>query len=422
MKPTLKIAMISYHTCPLAILGGKDTGGMNVYVRELTKELGRRGVHVDVFTRAQDEHAPHISHDLGYGNRVVHIDAGPPVALPKCKLRAYIPEFVEGILEFSRKKDIHYNLIHSHYWLSGIAAKALKDRWHIPVLHMFHTLGLMKQRVARSTEEAEGEYRIRGEHEVLEMADCVIASTKAEYAQLTWLYQTNREKIIIVPPGVDLSRFYPIPVDEAKQYIGIPVDHCMFLFVGRIEPLKGIDTLIHAIALMRDEGILMKQNLCLSIIGGDPDGKSEHENGAEMMRLKGLCEKYGLNNFVTFLGKRNQETLPYYYSAADVVIVPSHYESFGMVALEAMACGTPVVASQVGGLAFLVRDGVTGYHIPVGDYHYLKEKLINLMDSPELGRQMSRHAVHTARKYSWEIIAGKIIGVYRSHCRKDTGG
>jgi D-inositol-3-phosphate glycosyltransferase len=167
----MRIAMISYHTCPLAALGGKDTGGMNVYVRELTRKLGRLGIQVDVYTRSQDEHAPHISHDLGYGNRVIHIAAGPEVPLPKPELAAHISIFVDEVLTFAKQKKFKYDLIHSHYWMSGLAAKDLQKAWNVPVVHMFHTLGLMKQRIARSTQEADGDYRIQGERDVIAMAN-----------------------------------------------------------------------------------------------------------------------------------------------------------------------------------------------------------------------------------------------------------
>ncbi len=235
----LNIAMISYHTCPLAILGGKDTGGMNVYVRELTRYLGQKGVHVDVFTRSQDEHVPQILHDLGYGNRVVHIPAGPEHPMPKKELADYLPQFVEGIQHFAEEKGIHYDIIHSHYWMSGIAAQQLKESWNVPVIHMFHTLGLMKNRVAKSEAEMEGEYRTIGEYQVLDMADRIIAATLAEQSQLQFLYHADKEKIVIIPPGVDTSHFYPIPPDEAKCAIGVPKEDQMLLFVGRIEPLKG---------------------------------------------------------------------------------------------------------------------------------------------------------------------------------------
>src|SRR5258706_15209856 len=173
----LRIAMLSYHTCPLAILGGKDTGGMNVYVRDLTQELGRLGIHVDVFTRSQDEHVPHVLHDLGYGNRVVHIPAGPEKPSPKEQLPDYIPEFVQGIKKFAAEKGLCYDIIHSHYWMSGLAAEMLAEDWQIPIVHMFHTLGEMKNRVAQSDEERESDYRLESERRVLATADRIIAAT-----------------------------------------------------------------------------------------------------------------------------------------------------------------------------------------------------------------------------------------------------
>lgn len=404
----MNIAMLSYHTCPIATLGGKDTGGMNVYVRELTRHLGQKGVHVDVFTRSQDEHVPHVLHDLGYGNRVVHIPAGPEVPLPKQELVQYLPKFVQGIQDFSEQKGLRYDLIHSHYWMSGVAGGILKKMWKTPIVHMFHTLGLMKQRVARLPGEAEGEYRLEGEREVLRIADRIVAATPAELAQIQWLYQVKIDHVVIVPPGVDTSRFYPIPSDEAKEYIGVPPCERMLLFVGRIEPLKGIDTLIQAIAIMRKMGVFV----CLSVIGGEPNPSVETEN-TEMVRLKEMCEQAGLSDLVTFLGKRGQDTLPYYYSAVEAVVVPSHYESFGMVALEAMACGAPVVASQVGGLAYLVKDGETGFTVPVDDPQALAERLALLINDQSLRQRLGRQAAQAAREYAWENIADRIINVYQ---------
>jgi D-inositol-3-phosphate glycosyltransferase len=407
----VNVAMISYHTCPLAILGGKDTGGMNVYVRELTRYLGRKGVHVDVFTRSQDEHVPQVLHDLGYGNRVVHIPAGPEVPLPKKELASYLPQFAEGILKFARDKGIHYDLIHSHYWMSGIAAQELKNSWNSPIIHMFHTLGLMKNRVAQSEAEMEGEYRINGENQVLRFADRIIAATLAEQSQLQFLYRADKDKIIIVPPGVDISHFYPIPPDEAKSVIGIPKDDRMVLFVGRIEPLKGVDTLIRAIAHMHKAGVQVQFPHYLAIIGGDPNADPLEMN-SEMSRLQRLCAELGMEDLVIFLGKRSQSSLPYYYSAAEVLVMPSYYESFGMVALEAMACGTPVVASQVGGLAFLIQDGVTGYVIPGGDSLAMSERLTQIISQPDLRRQLGTQAAAYARNYSWENIADRLLEVY----------
>jgi D-inositol-3-phosphate glycosyltransferase len=415
----LNIAMISYHTCPLAILGGKDTGGMNVYVRELTRSLGRHGVHVDVFTRSQDEHVPQVLHDLGYGNRVVHIAAGPEHPLKKKELAEHLPQFVQGIKNFAREKGIHYDLIHSNYWMSGIAAESLKECWGSPIVHMFHTLGLMKNRVAQSKAEMEGSYRIDGEYRVLDIADRIVAATPAELSQLQFLYHADEEKITIIPPGVDNSHFYPIPADEAKCAIGVPDTDRMLLFVGRIEPLKGVDTLIRAIAQMQRNGVTDLYPHYLAIIGGDPN-VSKKDINSEMTRLQQLSRELGLEDLVVFLGKRSQSSLPYYYSAAEVLIMPSHYESFGMVALEAMACGTPVVASQVGGLAFLIQDGVTGYVVPGGDHIALSERLTQLIIHPELRAQLGAQASAYARDYSWENIATRVIELYRELLEKQT--
>lgn len=403
----MRIAMISYHTCPLATLGGKDTGGMNVYVRDLTRQLGKIGIHVDVFTRSQDEHVPHVLHDLGYGNRVVHIPAGLEVPLPKEDLASHLPEFVEGIRAFAESKGLQYDLIHSHYWMSGLAARDLKAEWDVPIVHMFHTLGIMKQRVARMPDEAEGEYRLKGEHEVLRLADRIVAATPAELVQLQWLYKADVRKVVIIPPGVDLTHFYPIPTDEAKEFIGVQPCEQVVLFVGRIEPLKGIDTLIEAIAILRQR----KVTVCLSVIGGDAE-VSLDELSDEMARLQVLREKFDLQDMVTFLGRRGQDTLPYYYSASEAVVVPSHYESFGMVALESMACGTPVVASQVGGLAYLVQDGVTGFTVPVDEPQALADCLIKLLQDVSLRRRMGEQAAAFALNYDWEKIAARIVKLY----------
>ena len=407
----LRIAMISYHTCPLATLGGKDTGGMNVYVRDLTRQLGQMGIHVDVFTRSQDDHVPHVLHELGYGNRVVHVPAGPEIPVAKQELPDYIPEFVEGIKQFAAEKDIKYDIIHSHYWMSGIAAASLSEAWGgTPILHMFHTLGEMKNRVARSEAEREGEYRINGEKEVLRRANRVIVATLAELTQLRFLYKANDRKLVVIPPGVDVCHFYPIPADEAKLYIGLKPEDRMVLFVGRIEPLKGVDTLIQAMSCLQ---LTEERPVHLAIIGGDPAASPE-EMSAEMARLQKLCDDLAVGQTVVFLGKRDQDKLPYYYSAAELVVMPSHYESFGMVALEAMACGTPVIASEVGGLAYLVRDGETGFTIPDQEPDTLCEKISWLLNDQELHETMSQRAIEYAQDYAWEKIAKQIVDVYKS--------
>ncbi len=413
----MNIAMLSYHTCPLAVLGGKNTGGMNVYVRELTRYLGREGVHVDVFTRSENEHIPSVSHDLGYFNRVVHIPAGPQVFLPKDKLANFTDIFAQEILDFAEKKQIQYDLIHSHYWLSGIAGGVLKKHWNIPMLQMFHTLGKIKQRIGRTAEEREGDYRTEGESYVMDAADLIVAATAGEQNQLRELYDVSPGKITIIPPGVDVHHFYPIPSDEAKEAIGISPKEKVALFVGRIEPLKGVDTLLRAMSILKRD---CKSFICpdyLIIIGGDT-GREEDNLSDEMAQLQTLSCDLELNDMVIFLGKRGQDTLPYYYSAAEVVVMPSHYESFGMVALEAMACGTPVIASRVGGLAYLVKDGETGYFVPAQDPEALAGKLRSLFVDHELRKMLGDQAASYAKEFSWEIITKQVIDVYKGMIAK----
>jgi D-inositol-3-phosphate glycosyltransferase len=407
----MNVAMLSYHTCPLAILGGKDTGGMNVYVRDLTRELGRIGVHVDVFTRSQDEHVPHIVHELGFGNRVVHVPAGPEVPAPKSKLVEYVPQFTAGVRAFADAKHIRYDLIHSHYWLSGLVAESLAESWPgVPIVQMFHTLGEMKNRVARSDEEREGPERIAAEKQLLARADRIIVSTLAEQTQLRFLYKADDRKLEIIPPGVDLQHFYPIPADEAKLFVGRKPDDRMVLFVGRIERLKGVETLIRAMSRLKLEGA--HRPVHLAVIGGEPEA-SPDEITAEMRRLQQLCDELGMDQSVVFLGKRRQDTLQYYYSAAEVVVLPSHYESFGMVALEAMACGRPVIASDVGGLGFLVQDGETGFTVPDDDVELLLARLSLLLVDRQLRTRMGAAAAAYAQDYSWDKIARRILSVYQ---------
>jgi len=412
----MRIAMLSFHTCPLATLGGKDTGGMNVYVRDLTRELGRQGLHVDVFTRSQDEHQPHVKEDLGWGNRVVHVPVGPEVPMPKEILYGHLPEFVGGVREFARAQSETYDLIHSHYWLSGVAARSLRIAWGTPFIQMFHTLGHMKNRVAQHPYERESDLRIRVETELLQDADRVIAATPVEEAQLQWLYRADVGKVTVVPPGVDLNLFYPRPRAEAKARLGVNPDYQLLLFVGRIEPLKGLETLLRAMALLRARGVCDFTKMCLSIVGGDPDETAAQKN-AEMERLKALREELGVADMVTFLGKQDQDALPDYYAAAEVVIMPSHYESFGMVALEAMACGIPVIASEVGGLAVLVRDGETGFHVPDQDPGALADRICQIITDPLMQREFGEQAARYAQGYAWPLITEKIVAVYEAVLR-----
>ena len=405
-----RIAMLSVHTCPLALLGGKKTGGMNVYVRDFSRELGRQGVQVDVFTRSQDDCQPRIKHDLGFGGRVIHIPAGPERPIPVDTIQNHLDEFIAGVLAFTAEEDAHYDIIHSHYWLSGLVAEKLQQAWpHAPIVQMFHTLGLMKNRIATNINERAPQARIDGEHHVIEIADSLIVATPAEQAQLHWLYGAKLGKETIIPPGVDLERFQPIPADIAKTKVGIPCSDKNIIFAGRIEPLKGIDTLLQAMALIKKRYPEIAKGVCVAIIGGDPWTDSPDE---EMARLQEMRLQLGVGDFVAFLGAKDQTTLPYYYAAAEMVVMPSHYESFGMVALEAMAMGTPVIASEVGGLAFLIRDGENGFHVPSRDPDALAERIYELLANESCRAHLGLQAQAYAQSYDWSIIVTKMLKVY----------
>ena len=406
-----RLAMLSVHTCPKAALGGKETGGMNVYVRDLSRELGRRGFTVDVFTRSQDPDAPRIV-DLGPNARVIHLRAGPEAPYDKNLVHNHIDEFTDNLLEFARREDVAYHLVHSHYWLSGLVARRLRREWNTPVMHMFHTLGKLKNRVAKSEADLEAPVRVESEREIINSVDRLVAANPLEKAQMIWLYGADPTKIEVIPCGVDLELFYPRARSEAEAYLDMPVHHKMVLFVGRVEPLKGIDVLIEAMALVLEKHTDLRDDICLCVIGGEPDADAASMD-REMARLQDMRETLGIADVVTFLGKREQVALPFHYSAAEVCVVPSHYESFGMVALEAMACGTPVVASRVGGLTFTVQDGSTGFLVPNDDPKALAEKLSLLLTDEALRQEMGQRAATHSKRYGWPIVAGQIVAAYR---------
>ncbi len=404
-----RIAMLSVHTSPLATLGGKKTGGMNVYVRVLSRELGRRGIAVDVFTRqTTPDAAPTVP--FGKGARVVHIPAGPLASLEPSAIYPHVSAFARGVLDFAARERLRYDLIYSHYWLSGCVARTLQQRWDVPVVQMFHTLGRMKNRVALHVPQTGQDVRVATESAIMGWSNRLIAATPAERAQLLWLYRTDRRKIAIVPPGVDLARFHPMPQTEARARIGVRQDGYLLLFVGRIEPLKAIDSLLRALALLRAERSQLAEAICTLVVGGDGETSAPD---AETRRLMALREQLHVGQRVRFLGARAQEALPAYYAAADALIVPSDYESFGMVALEAMACGTPVIASEVGGLAFLVRHGVNGFHVPTRDPAKLARRMACLLTHPERRAELGRAARATALEYGWEHIADRLLRVFQ---------
>jgi len=378
---------------------------------------------VDVYTRSQDPAVPRVvgengnaaaldpSHaeGLGRGGRVIHVPAGPEHPYSKHQVYDHLPEFVDGVMAQAEADGIRYDVLHSHYWLSGAAARELRHHWGTPIVHMFHTLGEMKNAVAQRPEERETSRRIAVEGEIMRFADALVAATPVEEEQLVRLYDADPARIHVISPGVDVERFYPIPTETAKEQVGICPDRRTILFVGRIEPLKGVDNLIRAIAMVVEKRPDLREGLCVPIVGGDPDRVRQDD---EMARLQELREELGIGDVVTFLGAKDQAALPYCYSAAEMVVMPSDYESFGMVALEAMACGTPVIASDVGGLSYLVRHGRTGYRVPARNPKALADKITRLLTDEGLRRRIGQRAVCWAESYAWPRIADRIEALY----------
>jgi D-inositol-3-phosphate glycosyltransferase len=395
----LRIAVLSMHTCPLAALGAKETGGMNVYVRETARELGRMGVHVDVFTRSQNALVPRLV-ALGDNARVVHLPAGPPAPLAREAVYQHIPEFVAGVEGHRDEEGLAYDLVHAHYWLSGVAALMLREAWGVPIVQMFHTLARLKNAVARTTEEVEPELRVHEEARLVAEVDRIVTGTVMERANLVWHYGAAAERIDIIPCGVDTELFQPRSQGVAKDLLELPPDP-MLLYVGRLQPIKGLETLLEAMTRLPGPARLL-------VVGGDQD---EPENGhGEWLRARVLA--LGLGDRVRFLGPQRQDRLPLFYAAAEATVMPSHYESFGMVALEAMACGTPVVASRVGGLRTTVRDGATGYLVPEGDAAALAERLRILLEDRATRERLGREAVRWAAEHRWPCVAEKICHLY----------
>ena len=399
---TLRVAMLSVHTCPLAALGGKETGGMNVYVRELSRELGRMGLAVDVFTRSQDASIRRVV-PLGDGARVIHLPAGPEQPMARERIHEHLDEFVEGVDAWRRTSGAQYDLVHAHYWLSGVVALALRERWGTPVLQMFHTLGRFKNGAARSLADLEPSLRLDEERRIVAHVDGLVAASAVERRALVDAYGAHSARTAVIPCGVDTGLFHPGDHDDARARVGA-TDAPLVLYVGRIAPIKGLETLLDSVARLRARGSALQ----LLVVGGEAD---EPVNGHEA-DIRRRVDALGLRDRVRFVGAQPQETLRDYYLAADVTVLPSYYESFGMVALEAMACGSPVIGSRVGGLATTVRDGVTGFLVPDGDAPALAERIDAVLDDPDLRFRLGREGVQWAARHRWPCVAEAVCREY----------
>ncbi len=411
----MRVAMLSVHTSPLAGLGGKEAGGMNVYVRELSRELGRRGIIVDIFTRSQDPHSPRIT-VVERNVTLITLPAGPEAPYDKNRVLNYQTEFVAGMQNYTQQHNIHYDIIHSHYFVSGIIGLALREAWGIPLVHMFHTLGAMKNHVARSDEERETSQRIAFEGRLMREADTIVAATPLDLQQMVWHYEAVPDRIKIIPCGVDLNRFHPQDMADARAALGLPAQPTpIVLLIGRIEPLKGIDALIRAIALVRHQSPQLADTTAV-VIGGDSDEQPELWN-TEQRRLDQIRTELGIRNAIKFIGARPQSQLSLYHAAADIVTMPSHYESFGMAALEALASGRPVIATNAGGPATIINDGVNGLLTMPDDAHSLAANLVRVLSDAHFAHNLGLAARERAQRYGWSNIGCDVLDLYRSQIR-----
>jgi len=395
-----RVAMITLHTSPTATLGQSANGGLNVYVRELCTLLSQRGVATDVFTRCPGPVCPDME-ELAPLSRVVYLPAGPP-GLDKYRLLEHVPCFTDAVQDFIDGSGLRYDLIYSHYWLSGVSACDLRRRLGLPWAHTAHTLAVVKNRQLAPGAEAEPEIRADLEGEIARCADLLVVSTAAEGEDLRRAYHVPPDRVAVVAPGVDLDTFLAQPKELARRLVGHPGER-LFVFVGRLEPLKGVDVILHALALLTAGGRHPKVRLL--VLGADSGSGA----GGEQARLRRLAAELGLTDRVEFLGSVPQHQLASYYAAAEACLMPSYSESFGLVGLEAQACGTAVIASNVAGLASVVRDGVTGFLVDGHDPADYAERMCRVLETAHLADELGWRGSRLARAFSWERTVDALL-------------
>jgi D-inositol-3-phosphate glycosyltransferase len=401
------------HTSPLEQPGTGDAGGMNVYIAQTARRMADRGIAVEVFTRATSSDLPPVA-ELAPGVTVRHIVAGPFEGLAKDELPGQLCAFTAGVLRAeARHEPGYYDVVHSHYWLSGQVGWLARERWGVPLVHTAHTLAKVKNAALAEGDTPEPRTRIIGEEQVVAEADRLVANTDIEAGELVTLYDADPTKVLTVPPGVDLGRFTPGSQAAARAALDLPVDAVVLTFVGRIQPLKAPDVLLRAAAEMLVTRPELRARLVVVVVGG-PSGSGLEQPKA----LQELAVELGILDVVRFMPPQRGEALAQVYRAADVVVVPSHNESFGLVALEAQACGTPVVAAAVGGLPIAVADTVTGRlvgdHDPVNWARVLGEVALQ----PSLREEYARNAVGHARRFSWDRTTEALLAGY-DNARRD---
>jgi len=394
----LRIAMLSVHSSPLGELGTKDTGGMSVYIRELAMELGKQGHLVDIYTRqnhATGEQCVPVSRNVS----LIHIEAGTSGYIDKLALYPHLAEFFQQMERFRMRENRRYDIVHSNYWLSGKVGAWAQMHWHVPHFVLFHTLGAIKNMFPIGSPEPA--LRIATEKTVAKTCSVILAETERERRQLTDLYDADLDKIKVIPCGVNFDRFRPLDWSQARGRLGIPANERILLYVGRLDPLKGVDRLITALSFLDHQ-----QNLRLLIVGGDGS------ETAEFRSLQELTQNLGLENSVTFTGRVDHNDLPHYYSAADMLVLPSHTESFGLVGLEALACGTPVISTRVGAMDQIIRSNENGFLVNSADPRSLAEGIELFMPQVRDGFLSRAQIRNSIIEYSWEKVASAMADAY----------
>ena len=413
-----RLAILSMHTDPLAPLGGDFTGGMNVYVREVAKALASLGVRADVFTRLESDSAAREV-PLADGARLIRVEAGPRKRLDKDAQFEYTDTFAEGILAYAEKNGISYDGVSAHYWLSGLAGEKLSRVWGVPLAVRFHTLAALKNDALPVDTRRESATRMDTEPKLARAADALLASSPAEARAISDI--SAGAEVRVVPCGVDIDTFRPHPRTEARARLGLKPDAAYVLSVSRIERVKGLDRLIEAFAITRRERPVLEARL-LHVGGAIKEGAklngesyrsaefASTAQGAEVAQLEELAQRLGVADAITFLGAKQQEDLPLYYSAADLFALPSRYESFGMTAIEAAACGLPTLAFDAGGISQSVREGVSGHLIADGDTNAYAHKMMEMLETPR--EDPDRQTVKWAESFAWTRIAAAELEIW----------
>ncbi|PJJ85045.1 glycosyltransferase family 4 protein [Mucilaginibacter auburnensis] len=402
-----RIAFISDHASPLAAIGGTDTGGQNVYVAQLAMHLAKLNYHVDIFTRREDTGVEEIV-ILKTGIRVIHIEAGPQTVIPKEELLKYMPQFEKNMLAFINREQNIYELIHAHFFMSAMVAMGLKRQLNIPFVVTFHALGHVR-RLHQGEHDLFPEERLDIEQRAVHEADRIIAECPQDRDDLINYYQADHDRISIVPCGFSHEEFYPIEKNLARKILQLPLDEFIVLQLGRMVPRKGIDNVVNALGLLKQKGLT---KIKLIVVGGKTE-QIESSGCPEYQRLKKLTKDLGIDTDVIFIGQRSRAQLKLYYGAADVFVTTPWYEPFGITPLEAMACGTPVIGSNVGGIKYSVVNNITGMLVPPNDAVALATAINTTMHDPDLLSTLGKNSIKRVNKYfTWKYVARSISVLY----------